>query len=229
MKVPRIDAYFASNKKFVSEVIARLVSIDGLTFHLIANSALIRRAFKADAYFLPTSPQTTHNHFMKEFVETIKIVSEKTDILKKNECHFSISFDQATSVRNRGYMNLNQHNEKTIYSLSMIRVKGSMETEKAIELVKQRLTKFNLSHDSDIVSTITDGASVMMKFGRLTKSLHISCLAHATRLCICDVLYKKNLTTPKKFLGKTRKIKMRAMKVNVKLLRKILILMKFQT
>ena len=142
---------------------------------------------------------------MKEFVDTIKVVSEKIGILKKNECRFSISFDEATSVRNRRYMNLNLHGEKTFYSLGMIRVKGSMNAEKAIALVKQRLMKFNLSLDSDIVSTITDGASVMMKFGRLTKPLHISCLAHAIHLCICDVLYKKNYerhesNNPKKIL-----------------------------
>ena len=134
-----------------AEVIARLVSVDGLTFHQIANSYLIRIAIKVDGYFLPTSPQTIRNHFMKEFVEAIKIVSEKIDILKKNECRFSISFDEATSVRNRRYMNLNLH-YKIFYSLGVIRVKGSMKTEKAIELVKQRLMKFNFSLDSDIVS-----------------------------------------------------------------------------
>ena len=181
------------------------MSVDGLTFYQIANSSLIRKAFKANGYFLPTSPQRIRNHFMKEFVETIKIVSKKIDIIKKNKC-FSISFDEATSFRNRRYMNLNLHyEEKTFYSLGMIRVKDSMKTAKAIELVKQRLMKFNLNLGSNIVSTITNGASVIMKFERLTKPLHISCLAHAIHLCIFNVLYKKNYeghesNVPKKVL-----------------------------
>ena len=32
----------------------------------------------------------------------------------------------------------------------------------------------------------------MMKFGKTTTSIHITCLAHAIHLCICDILYKKN-------------------------------------
>ena len=52
----------------------------------------------------------------------------------------------------------------------MIRIKGSMKTEKAIELVQGRLLKFNLNldTDTDIGGTITDGASIRMKFGRET-------------------------------------------------------------
>ena len=41
------------------------------------------------------------------------------------------------------------------------------------------------------MGTITDGGSVMMKFGRNTSPLHIACMVHTIHLCICDVLYKK--------------------------------------
>jgi len=41
------------------------------------------------------------------------------------------------------------------------------------------------------LSTITDGTSVMIKFGRDTRPLHIDCLAHAVYLCVCDVLHKE--------------------------------------
>ena len=66
-----------------------------------------------------------------------------------------------------------------------------MKSEQAIELVQGRLAKFNLNLDTDIVATITDGASVMMKVGRETSPLHIACLSHAIHLCIFDVLYKE--------------------------------------
>ena len=72
----------------------------------------------------------------------------------------------------------------------MICVHGSMKTEKAIQLVNSRLSKFKLDLDNNIVATITDGASVMMKFGKETGPIHIACLAHAIHLCICDLLYK---------------------------------------
>ena len=66
-----------------------------------------------------------------------------------------------------------------------------MSSERAVELVEQRLIDCNISLDSDIAATITDGASVMMKFGRITNPIHVTCLAHAVHLSICDVLYKK--------------------------------------
>ena len=59
LKVSRIESYFKSKKEFISEVIARLVSVDGLTFNQIANSSLISRAFKADGYSMP---QKSPNH-----------------------------------------------------------------------------------------------------------------------------------------------------------------------
>ena len=68
-------------------------------------------------------------------------------------------------------------------------MKGSLRTERAIELVQERFNEYALSLNDDIVSTITDGASIMMKFGRETEPLHISCLAHAIHLSVCDALY----------------------------------------
>ena len=62
-------------------------------------------------------------------------------------------------------------------------------TERAIELVPERLHEYALSLNDDIVSTITDGKSIMIKFGRETEPLHFSCLTHALHLNVCDVLY----------------------------------------
>ena len=140
---------------------------------------------------MPKSPPTIRDHFVKEFKNTLMTVSEKVNAAKKNGDRFSISFDESTSVRNRRYMNFNLHNEQSFQSLGMIRVKCSMKSEKAIELIQGRLAKFNLNLDTDIVATITDGASAMMKVGRQTSPLHIVCLLHAIHLCICDILYKE--------------------------------------
>jgi len=42
-------------------------------------------------------------------------------------------------------MNLNLHHEQSFQSFGTTRFKGSMKTEKAIELVRERLSKFNLT------------------------------------------------------------------------------------
>lgn len=59
------------------------------------------------------------------------------------------------------------------------------------ELLKQRLTDFNVSFD-DIVGLTTDGASVMLKMGRTLPFYHQLCYAHGLQLAILDVLYKKD-------------------------------------
>ena len=116
------------------------------------------------------------------------------DILAANEksARFCINLDESTSLRNRRYMNLNVHNATNFQSLGLVRINGSMNTEKAIQFVRDHLEKFHLNLDNDIIATITEGASVMMKFGKTTTPIHIACLANAIHLYICDILFKKN-------------------------------------
>ena len=144
------------------------MSVNGLTFKQIANSSLTSRASKANGYSMPKSPQTIRDHFVKEFKTTLMTVSKKVNAAKKNGDCFSISFDESTSVRNRRSMNFNLHDRQSFQSLGMIRVKGNKKSEKAIELIQGRLAKFNLNLDPDIVATIMDGASVIIKVGRET-------------------------------------------------------------
>ena len=64
-----------------------------------------------------------------------------------------------------------------------------MVTERAIELVHERLYEYALSLNDDTVSTITNGASSMINFGRETEPSHFFCLAHAIHVSVCDVGY----------------------------------------
>ena len=152
---------------------------------------MTRRAFKSDGFDIPVSSQGPRNQFMREY--KLRLESIANDIpAKEKGARFSISLDESTSLRNRLYMNLNLHNATNFPSLGLIRICGSMNTEKAIQFVHDRLEKFHLKLDNDIVATITDGASVMMKFGKTTTPIYLACLVHAIHLCICDILYKNN-------------------------------------
>ena len=189
-KKRKIDSYFNNNRReSLGEVVAKLVAVDGLTFNQIASSKLLRRAFAADGYSLPGSRDYVKKVFMKQFTEIQTEIVTKIREFKETNNRFSISFDKSTTTRNRRFINLNLHFSVGFQSLGLIRVKGSLRTERAIELVQERLHEYALSLNDDIVSTITDGASIMMKFGRETVPLHIFCLAHAIHLSVCDVLY----------------------------------------
>ena len=130
---------------------------------------------------------------MKQFAEIQSKIVTKIREIKETDNRFSISFDESTSTRNRRFINLNLHFPVGFQSLGLIRVKGSIITERVIELVQERLHEYALFLNDDIVSTITDGASIMMKFGCETEPLHFSCLAHAIHLSVCNVLYRETL------------------------------------
>ncbi|KAL4705474.1 hypothetical protein ACJJTC_017334, partial [Scirpophaga incertulas] len=68
-----------------------------------------------------------------------------------------------------------------------------MSSESCVQLLKEKLSEFNLSLDNDIVGITTDGASVMNKVGRLIEPLQQLCYAHGVQLGIVDVIYKKNV------------------------------------
>ena len=102
---------------------------------------------------------------MKHFAEIQSEIVSKIRKIKKISNRFSISFDESTSTRNRRFINLNLHFPVGLKSLGLIRTKGSMVTERAIELVQERLYEYALPLNDDIVSTTTDGTSIMMKFG----------------------------------------------------------------
>ena len=63
-----------------------------------------------------------------------------------------------------------------------------MNAAKAIKLVEERLECFGLDLNKDVAATVTDGASLMVKFGKDTSPHHVTCYAHVIHLAVCDVL-----------------------------------------
>ena len=70
LKKRKIDSCFKKDRrKFLGEVVAKLVAVDGLAFNQIANSKLLRRAFAADGYSLQSIRDYVKKVFMKQFAE----------------------------------------------------------------------------------------------------------------------------------------------------------------
>ena len=105
---------------------------------------------------------------------------------------FSISLDEWTSTKNQRYMYLNLHlSDHTVYCLGMDRIEGSMTSEDAVEMIGKKLEEFGVDLHCHIVGMVTDGASVMMKLGRISEIIHQPCHSHGIHLAVVDVLYKK--------------------------------------
>ena len=57
---------------------------------------------------------------------------------------------------------------------------------------------FGLDLNKDVVASVTDGASLLVKFRKDTCPEHVMCYAHAIHLAVCNVLYKKMQHKPSK-------------------------------
>ena len=77
----------------------------------------------------------------------------------------------------------------------MICIQGSLNASKAIKLVEERLQLFGLNLNKDVVATVTDGASLMVKFGKRLELNMCQVMLMLFHLAVCDVLYKKHSTS----------------------------------
>jgi hypothetical protein len=68
----------------------------------------------------------------------------------------------------------------------------SCVADKVLILLKKKLGRFYLTLEHDIVSVVTDGASVMVKVGKLIHPLQQLCFAHGIQLAVVSIMYSKN-------------------------------------
>jgi len=93
-------------------------------------------------------------------------------------------------------MNLTlQSDDLEQYNLGLVALKGSMTSRRILDAVEEKLSQFCLSIESDIISIITDGTSVMTCAGKMSPTHQQLCFAHAIQLAVIDVLYPKNKKT----------------------------------
>ncbi|GFX37453.1 uncharacterized protein TNCV_1906031 [Trichonephila clavipes] len=75
----------------------------------------------------------------------------------------------------------------------MLRISGSFSAENCIKAVETKLQEFGILTEKHIVACVTDGASIMVKFGKIMSCEYHLCYAHAIHLAVCDVLYNKRM------------------------------------
>ena len=114
----------------------------------------------------------------------------------KGNSRFSVTMDEYTSVPCRRYTNINVHCQNDVIKLGLIRMRDSCGAEKFFQLLEKQLAHFGITNmQISIVSIVSDGASVMKKFGKISQLDHQLCYAHGVHLAVCDVLYKNRSVT----------------------------------
>ena len=177
-------------KKSQQQMYAELAAVDRLSFHQIANSSFIHNSMLKDGLRSHTSHETVKNKVFQYYEEAKVIVIDHLQKKIKENCRFALSFDEYTG-KNRRYLTINMHSDDGVcYNLGMGRVWNSQTAETVLKLVELRLTDFKVSFDY-ITAMVTDGASIMVKLGRLSPCEHVICLSHTLHLVISDVFYPK--------------------------------------
>ena len=72
--------------------------------------------------------------------------------------------------------------DKCHYGLGMIKVNGSMPSERAVVIVNDKLNEFGLNLTNGIFECVTDSASVMKKMGQEMGVIHQICHCHGIYL-----------------------------------------------
>ena len=132
---------------------------------------------------------------MKQKEDIVKTIRGELNAIKLRDGRFLITFYESTSMRNCQYMNMYVHFQGGFRSLGMIHIQGSLNAAKAIKLVEKQLQLFGLDLNKEVVATVTDGASLIVKFGKETCPEHVTYYVHAIHLAVCDALYKKKHST----------------------------------
>jgi hypothetical protein len=178
---------------------ARMASSARISFRVLANSTDIRDGLASLGYVPLRSPTAVKDAVMSHY-RSVKASCER-DLEKtlRSGQLVSLTFDEWTSTAQRRYVGILAHSSKffesgrPFWNLGLKRIKDSMPASRCIELVAEHLNQFGVDLHTHVLSMTTDGASVMVKMGRLLDDdvpVHQLCLAHGVHLAVVDTFYK---------------------------------------
>ena len=161
---PMITSYI--EKKTQQQMYAELAAVDRSSFNQIANSTFIHSAMRDKGMKAHISHVTVRSKVFEYYEQAKSVIKNHLQQGVNNGQRYAVTFDEYTG-KNRRYLTVNIHSTNGVwFNLGMVRVWNSQTSEPILELVRQRLAEFDLTFDH-IVAFVTDGASIMMKLGRL--------------------------------------------------------------
>ncbi|GFT21020.1 BED-type domain-containing protein [Nephila pilipes] len=193
-KKPLLSYFLKEKKETLEEIVSKLVCVDGFTVNAITKSNFIRKSLHDKGYSFPPNPSDVMKLVYKQYnVIKARVTNEISSKLNAG-LRCSLTLDEFTSLKNRRYLNINVHfNEGEIFNLGMLRIRGSFSAENCVKAVETILKEFGIITEKHIVACVTDGASMMVKFGKIMSCENHLCYAHAIHLAVCDVLYNKQI------------------------------------
>jgi hypothetical protein len=168
-----------------------------MSINKLCKSSRAKEHVASKGFTLPQSP-TTISDKLKQHANKLKeeIKKELKELIQLGT-RFTVTLDEWTSARNRRYINANLHSKEKHWNLGMARINGSLPAEATIKLLVSKLEEFGIDAERHIIAATSDGASIMLKFGRIAPFAHQVCLVHGLHLAVTKVLYPKKKTDSK--------------------------------
>lgn len=185
-----MDKFVKIEKETVESAVAELVSIDGLSFHQIKQSRLIRKWMTKDGLSLPRSQETIRKYSATEADKVRSEMILEIKKLKSENKKFTTSVDEQTTTSNFRILNVQLYGFNLSFNLGMVRINIACPADKMVELTNSRLKKFSVDPE-DVFATTTDAAEVCKKYGKILEIFHQLCYDHGIHLAIVKVIYKK--------------------------------------
>lgn len=104
-------------------------------------------------------------------------LADKFQAMVRKAIRFSLTIKEYTSSQNKRLMNINIHTFQEYWTLGMVKLPGSLPSERVKEMLVAQLASYNLTMQDHIVCSTTDGASVKVKYGKL--------VVPELQLCFC--------------------------------------------
>ena len=185
----------------LSEIISKLAAIDRFSFNQISKSEFIRQSIAVKGFNLARNSSDIMQLMMDFYIQKKGELIKKISTLKLNDQKFSISIDEWTSVNNKRYIDVHMYySSKESANLGLTPITGSCTSERTLELIDVKLNSFSLSLKQDVLAVMSDGASIMQKFGRPSPAYQQFCYNHGIHLAVLKILYVKKNTDETQFL-----------------------------
>ncbi|XP_067124752.1 pancreatic lipase-related protein 2-like [Centruroides vittatus] len=167
-------------KETCEEIVTKLAILDGISINPITKSELFRKSLTDKGYTLPKNPSQVMDLIHSHYKQIKQRLCSEIDSQTNAGSRFSLSLDECTSLNNLRYLNVNIHkSDGTFWNLGMVKISNVLPAETAVQVIKEKLNEFHICLEKHVVACVTDGAAVMVKFGRLIES-------------VCDVLYQRS-------------------------------------
>ena len=179
-------------RESLKEIVSDMAT-DGVTIRAITRNKFIRKSITRDGHKLPANETDVMKLLHDDFEEKQKKMVDEIQAKVAKGIKFSMTVDEATTLRGRRYFGINIHERDSnkTYKTGLVRILGSCNALSMIEILRDHLKSFGISMEKDLVGSTQDGAAVNKRFISLIDAICQFCLNHGLHLGVCDTLYKK--------------------------------------